>query len=301
MTTSAVAVCGQHRSACAKSPDSIRQRHKVGRVLRNELILTELEALYLLTKGLIAPADGTAKEGSLFKLLKSESDIRDLQVYANLKSLGFYVRKEPDGLSFRRDSRREYSRPIRIAMEDSFVSFAELNCMLPTTWATLDDQGDITYFISEPWEPVGAVDPPGQGQSMVEVGEIAFFDKNLGTWMGEEFYGLLLLNRNEREYFQGKQKTIEAAVFADLVSRRCIVKTGFKYGCNFRVYLKSLEDHAELLVSTLREREEWFKVSRAVRLAHAVRKSMVFAGEVNGKIRYVRITRISREYLKNQT
>lgn len=59
-----------------------------------------------------------------------------------------------------------------------------------------------------------------------------------------------------------------------------VVKTGFKYGAHFRVYAGHPEEgHAEWLVHALPAgfRGDWPDVAGFVRMAHSVRKTMVFA------------------------
>ena len=70
------------------------------------------------------------------------------------------------------------------------------------------------------------------------------------------------------------------------------MRTGFKYGANFRAYRKSMSEHAEYLIHVMAGTDQWYRVSRAVRLSHGVRKSMIFAGMREGKIEYVSISRI---------
>jgi tRNA-intron endonuclease len=84
------------------------------------------------------------------------------------------------------------------------------------------------------------------------------------------------------------------AVYQDLKDRGMIVKTGFKYGSHFRVYAGDPENqHAKYLVHSLPESHEgmWPEVSRAVRVAHGVRKDLVF-GEVGRKVQYVKFRRV---------
>jgi tRNA-intron endonuclease len=71
-------------------------------------------------------------------------------------------------------------------------------------------------------------------------------------------------------------------VYRDLKSRNLVVKTGFKFGSDFRAY-KKVEDvndlpHSEYLVDIADDRDlRLSEVARAVRLAQNVRKKMVFA------------------------
>lgn len=68
-------------------------------------------------------------------------------------------------------------------------------------------------------------------------------------------------------------------VYSDLRDRGYIVKTGFKYGCHFRVYRNSIEDHAEYLVHAFFEKKKIGiqTLMAHARLSHSVRKKMVFA------------------------
>jgi tRNA-intron endonuclease len=85
--------------------------------------------------------------------------------------------------------------------------------------------------------------------------------------------------------------------YKSLRDSRHVVKTGFKFGTNFRVYRKveSLEKipHSEYLVNVIPEDFEFRLpvMSGAVRLANSVRKTMIFAVEKGEKIEYLDISR----------
>jgi tRNA-intron endonuclease len=83
-------------------------------------------------------------------------------------------------------------------------------------------------------------------------------------------------------------------VYADLMEKGQMVKTGFKFGSHFRVYKAMQLKHSLYLIHVLSE-EHVFplpELSRAVRLAHGVRKRMIFAFTVAGEIRYVDVGRM---------
>jgi len=101
--------------------------------------------------------------------------------------------------------------------------------------------------------------------------------------------------------FKSKARKIQSdfdiciAAYEDLRQRGFLPKTGFKYGTHFRVYDGDLnEQHARYLVHAIPENFEctWPEISRAVRLAHSVRKQMIFARIGKNKIRYVQISRV---------
>lgn len=87
-------------------------------------------------------------------------------------------------------------------------------------------------------------------------------------------------------------------VYTELKERGMIIKTGFKYGSHFRAYAKDPhEHHAEYLIDIIPTKEKsvghWSTISRAVRLAHSVNKTMVFALlDEKQCIKYMNINRV---------
>jgi tRNA-intron endonuclease len=72
---------------------------------------------------------------------------------------------------------------------------------------------------------------------------------------------------------------LRVRTYSVLRERGLIPKTGFKYGVYFRAYSHHPEEeHAPYLVHALGRgvRSTWAEASRAIRLAHGVRKEMVF-------------------------
>jgi len=77
-------------------------------------------------------------------------------------------------------------------------------------------------------------------------------------------------------------------VYQDLRERGLTVKTGFKFGCDFRVYrrgvamkkgIKAAGEHTRWIVSVVPEDYtcSFHEMSRAVRLAHSIRARMLWA------------------------
>jgi tRNA-intron endonuclease len=82
--------------------------------------------------------------------------------------------------------------------------------------------------------------------------------------------------------------------YEDLIARGVISKTGFKFGSHFRAYEGDPETHhAKYLVHVVPRghRGAWPEISRAVRLAHGVKKQILF-GEVGTTVRYVKLERV---------
>lgn len=87
---------------------------------------------------------------------------------------------------------------------------------------------------------------------------------------------------------------IRLDTFKDLKGRGLIAKTGFKYGSHFRAYEGDQDtQHARYLVHAVPEdyKAMWPEVSRAVRLAHGVKKEILL-GKVSKKdVQYVSLSR----------
>ena len=84
------------------------------------------------------------------------------------------------------------------------------------------------------------------------------------------------------------------AVYEDLREKGLIIKTGFKFGSHFRVYKTIDQKHSSYLIHVLPEEHVFSmpELSRAVRLAHGVKKRMIFARTFDQKIRYVDVGRM---------
>lgn len=85
-------------------------------------------------------------------------------------------------------------------------------------------------------------------------------------------------------------------VYSDLKNKGVLVKTGFKYGSHFRAYTGDPENnHAKYLIHSIPEEYVgmWAEISRAVRLAHGVKKEILL-GHKKGeeRVEYLRLRRV---------
>lgn len=92
---------------------------------------------------------------------------------------------------------------------------------------------------------------------------------------------------------QDRELAEKAAVYHDLRNRGYVPKTGYKFGHHFRVY-SGQKIHSELLVHAIAGgmRLSMSSISRSVRLAHSVKKKMLFAYQGTTGIQYVEFGRI---------
>jgi len=82
--------------------------------------------------------------------------------------------------------------------------------------------------------------------------------------------------------------------FKDMKDKGLIVKTGFKYGSHFRAYEGDpAKQHARYLVHAVPKefKTMWPEVSRAVRLAHGVKKEILLGRVSEKEVEYVSISR----------
>jgi len=104
------------------------------------------------------------------------------------------------------------------------------------------------------------------------------------------------------EYCRGIDKRFDCryAVYKDLRERELPTRTGFKFGCDFRVYAKgvkplkrgpkSAKEHTKWVVFAVPENYvfSFQELSRAVRLAHNIRANMLWA-VVGKNVKYYQV------------
>lgn len=307
----------QHKVICSgivftisggKSPSSLVSKYKLGKMANDTLNLTPFEALFLFFKNRIKPENSHFSDAAnlMAELLPAPVDLILYSVYEKVKLRGLYVKRESDSLFFRKTPREVFRGPLNVIRESSFLSFPELLSLEGSLIAAVDDENDITFFKVEALEPKGTSNLEEFGQ----VGISSVSDRSLVSegvvpnWIGNDFRGVRFLTELEDCYLKARENEKPACadtdifrIYSDLVSRQLIVKTGFKYGTNFRAYTKDMESHADFLIHIHTDREEWYKISRAVRVAHGVHKKMIFAGFSGTLITYVSVERLRDPFL----
>ena len=194
--------------------------------------------------------------------------------------------------------------------------------------ALVDEEGDVTYYIFSTIDLKGKVKKnPKEKLKGFLYGDGTIIENNYEKLYDDNFYGfqeegtlrlsiyetlylvelgiLDVADINTREKLnkedlqeiyeknRGEFKT-EYKVYRDLRRRGLIPKTGFKYGAPFRAYRANPDEkHAEYIVQPLRKNYEcqWYQVSRAVRVAHSVRKEFLYGRVKDGNVDYLKIKR----------
>lgn len=197
-------------------------------------------------------------------------------------------------------------------------------------YALVDEEGDITYYdITRP-DLHGEIPPQAHPQTtgLLLKDRVLIFNPTIASQLLEtEFYGKpfghglqlslvealylvttgqLTLTTPDQDHFSDEQSqraisTLQPdldqrlRVYSDLKQRGLLVKTGFKFGADFRVYTTMPEKaHAEYLIHVVTDdfTSIWAEISRAVRLAHTVNKEFIFAIATKKTIEYIRLGRL---------
>lgn len=122
---------------------------------------------------------------------------------------------------------------------------------------------------------------------LVELGAIKLADAKTGRQIA-----LSTLKKRARDIQPDFDLRLDA--FKDMKAKGLIVKTGFKYGSHFRAYETDPEkQHARFLVHAVPKEYKamWPEVSRAVRLAHGVKKEILLGRVSEREVEYVSLSR----------
>ena len=247
------------------------------------------EALYLAERGF-----GDLNFTEIFEnaMHSNNFDIRFF-VYRDLRARGYLLKirencffgKKSFGLSF---------YPVKA---DDFFSFENyIKRELPFIIAVVDGDGDITYYMVNTTEPEGAVFERVKISNTIVSNQRVFildnpeplksYGKNEGLFSHLSFMEAKYLDEN----LDITTNPEIYSVYSDLRNRGLIVKSGFKYGTHFRVYEKSMDEHARYLIHVPDRNEEMQRVSRVVRVAHGVRKELLFARDTKNGVKYLSVS-----------
>ena len=199
--------------------------------------------------------------------------------------------------------------------------------------AVVDEEGDITYYRTKMVQPNGSVKSDAKSQvaealllrdrvlvldqcEAKMLHDIEFFGKLVGTTLHLSLMETAFLMERGlikvRSARTGKFMTpatlkrearkaqtdfdLRFRIYSDLKEKGILVKTGFKYGSHFRAYTGDPEsNHAKYLVHSIPGDYVgmWAEISRAVRLAHGVKKEILLARPSSqSNVEYLRLRRV---------
>jgi len=280
-----------------------------GSMRNGRLDLEFEEAAYLIEHGKL--------QGSLLSLLmnasKVEKSIEDRAViYIELKKRGY--RAKPGRII--RAVRGERSIRIRVFSERERFSFRTIISALKKERSFIacivDEECDITAY------RLSLFKPQNYGRNIEGKMEAYLVGGRIFAESAIEGFGVLFSNMHELSLYETyylmekgaltlhgcddflavakkeqKDFILAYAIYKDLMDKGYEPRTGFKYGTYFRVYDFKVDDvHAPYLVHGFKEgsRIAWNEISRASRLAHTVKKKMLFAS-VGKEINYIKCER----------
>lgn len=172
--------------------------------------------------------------------------------------------------------------------------------------AVADEEGDVTYYAVKVADPRGqAPEPkgaPAKAAGVVLADRVlvaapppalreAGYGRDVGAGLQLPFLEALHLARlgwvdvaedtvRKAASAHDPEFALKEQVWRDLRARGLLVRTGLKFGTHFRAYRKAADtEHAPYLIHALPPAvgESTQKVAGFVRLAHAVRKTLLFA------------------------
>jgi len=197
--------------------------------------------------------------------------------------------------------------------------------------AIVDEEGDVTYYEVRLASPSGRhkKKPPERRIEGLFTGDRVIVDdpEDAKLLQAEHFFGKLLgdrlqlslieaaflmqngqlVLRNAKggravnlDQLKGHARKVQRdfdlrlEAYEDLKERGLVAKTGFKYGSHFRAYEGDPNRmHARFLIHAVPEDYSamWPEISRAIRLAHGVRKEILFGRVGEKEIEYIRLSR----------
>ncbi|MEA3203297.1 MAG: tRNA-intron endonuclease, archaea type [Thermoplasmata archaeon] len=270
----------------------------------NLLRLSLVEAAWLCTQGRLELPGGAAgllargaAQGNRTEVaFLAYSDLRARGLVARHAEGGFLVWPRGDGPP------KPHAYMVQVAAEGDAVDGAALSAAAQSSsiLAVVDEDGAVTHYKVEQEAPAGSC-PPGplpKAKGVLLADRVLVADADAAqAYAQKEFLGTpspagLVLSIVEAAALQargvlavpGLDKRARTAhglaAYTALRDAGVVVKSGFRFGTHLRGYAGDPEEgHALWLVQCLDEDEalHWSALSRAIRLAHGVRKRFLVA------------------------
>lgn len=305
-----------------KNASNIHNRGFFGVYKKNILQLNLIEAVFLYEEKKISISDDKGERSLEEMLLYSNKKIEDFDnkyvIYRDLRKRGLVIDIDNHFLVYPRGKNQHNSDPeyslVPISEGSVFVlddvfKWSKENVVI----GVVDEDSDITYYEMKSIDISGKYVEKNYGEGFVVGDRVLISDnkyidkkyrKKIGDYVELSMIEAAYLMMKKKlklkncddviKYAKKRDRDFEKKflLYKDLKNRNLYVRTGFRYGTHFRVYTQINNGHAPFLLHILTQDEEWQKISRAVRLAHGVRKSMVFARIAkNQDIEYIKMER----------
>ena len=279
----------------------LHTRHLVGTLGPKGLRLSLVEAAWCVM-GDRLKMEGDATAADLLARGDAQTEAEHL-VYADLRERGLVVRHAGASLAVLPRGAGLDAAPlytVRPFSERTFLSAADLLGCVGGIVAVADDDGAVTHYKIEASAPMGnhpvgklpvATGRPLRDRVLVEDGDVrqAWQGEGIGVAHGSGFVLSLVEAEHLRRRGVLKLPSSRApspdlarlvAVHEAVRATGALCKSGFKFGTHFRAYRDDPDEaHAEWLIQAIGSDDTmaWSDLSRAIRLAHGVRKTLLLA------------------------
>ncbi|MCL4451821.1 MAG: hypothetical protein M1327_04265 [Candidatus Thermoplasmatota archaeon] len=288
-------LCGQLAFEVERSvPSQVYNRYRIGSIVAQDLNLTRFELGYLLlhAKSVFRDMDAGARLDLLRQVLTEDSDMGMLIAFSHLKIKGYVLKVEQDQLFYRKKDEKAWKGRLTVAGEQDFLDLLHRSYNEGTSYSIVDGDGGTSMYDVAEIQPEGEMHHSSETGSAIMLGGFrlaAGSSDNIN--MKKLGYDIYIMDRPDL-VDAGISSAIKDLVISDLGKRGIAARTGFKYGSDLRLYVKSVEDHAEYLLHINDgARIKWYEVARAVRVASAVRKMFLIALPDGHVIRYFSVSR----------
>ncbi len=268
----------------------------------SDIYCSFVEGIYLYRKGKIELPEGYTKEEIIDEAIDVNKGFNEtLYIYTDLRDRGYYLSHKNGNRDLFLYSRGEhpsgnnYERKVHPVREIAEMTLDELKEM--DMAGIIDEDGDVTYFTFNEWSESGEIGEVKGGYTAKKTGDKIYL-LNAGSLNDKYLIGSaqqekLVLSPEEVVYLIDKG-VIESgshnvsvdkdrySIYSDLRNRGIAVRTGFKFGADYRLYTEVKEEnqkrHSDYLVKIIdSDKINYRGVAGIVRLSESVKKQSILA------------------------
>lgn len=239
----------------------------------NTLKLSFIEAAYAQQEGRLWTPLSFAE---LIKRAGPNAEVEYL-VYRDLRERGLVTRHAQTGFTVWNRSENPKQKPWFHCTPYDERNPLDPESLQPGVLSVADSDGVVTHYWVEASEPSGTNPTPRKPEgtaTRLENRVLLEGSCDLGTPVGDH----TVLSLVEAAYLDIEANAPHLDVFQQLTEAGVCTKSGFRFGTHFRGYEQQPEKcHARWLIQCPEGNMDWSDISRAVRLAHGVKKEYLIA------------------------
>ncbi len=274
------------------APSRTYNRYRIGKIIDGDLYLDKFEISYLVlqAKYPFGNMESSARLSLLSEFLDQENDLETTLAFSHLKAKGYTIKGEQSTLRIRKKSSRQWEFLVIVQREDEYLRLEANEPPEAVIYCIVDEEGDVSFYSISRDDPTGSNMVEDADYKPVKIGKYLLQgNTNESTKIKRIGFDIYLSSKQFDDFALLPEDLL--LLVKDLKDRGIIARTGFKYGANFRLYTRSIEEHSDYLLLYAENKQlKWYEISRAVRVASAVHKSLLIAYNSDG-IRYLKIKR----------